>query len=524
MIDKIRHNWQFVALILLLLASTVFLFGLAGGSQDAGQDSNSLTEIQYGIELSGGTEIRAPLNGYTAEDTSVTQGQITDAESQLADELDVPSTEINIVDTVSTNQDGEEEITVDIDVTDPEISRTQFESALEAEGIEYDTLRSGVTESTREETVNVIEDKINEAGLSGGTARSVRSVSGEYFVLVQVPGQDRESVRSLLEDRGIVRIDIYYPDENGYSTEEAVLSSSDFQRIGSPTQNPRTGPHVPVTVTDSAADSFQQQVVETGLSGGGSGSRCAYEASPENTGACLLTVVDGEVVYSSGMAPNLAQQMESGAWAEDRNFIIQTDSLEEANELSLNLRAGGLPAQLSFDEGTVNFISGSQGERFLQYGLIIGILALLGVSGKVAYKYQDWRVAVPMIGSSLSEVYILLGTAAFLGYPIDLAVIGGFVAVIGTGVDDLIIVANEVLSKEEVKSNYAFEKRYDTAFWVIGAAALTTIISLTPLVVLSLGSLSGFAIFTILGILVGVFITRPAYGKTLQYLIVKENQ
>jgi preprotein translocase subunit SecD len=343
-------------------------------------------------------------------------------------------------------------------------------------------------------------------------------------VLVQVPGEDRESVRELLAERGVVRIDIYYPTENNsYSTEQAVLTSSDFQRIGSPTETAQAGPHVPVTVTEEAATSFQESVVETGLSGGGSGSRCSYETNPESSGACLLTVVDGEVVFSSGMAPSLGQSMESGQWAQERNFIIQTESLDEANELSLNLRAGGLPARLNFDGGTVSFISGSQGDRFLQYGLLIGIMALLGVSAKVAYKYQDARVAIPMILSSMSEVYILLGVAAFLGYPIDLAVIGGFVAVIGTGVDDLIIIANEVLAKQEIKSNYAFEKRYSVAFWVIGAAAATTIIALLPLVALSLGSLSGFAIFTIIGVLVGVFVTRPAYGKTLQSLIVQEN-
>jgi preprotein translocase subunit SecD len=37
-----------------------------------------------------------------------------------------------------------------------------------------------------------------------------------------------------------------------------------------------------------------------------------------------------------------------------------------------------------------------------------------------------------------------------------------------------------------------------------------------PLAVLSLGDLQGFAIFTILGVLVGVLITRPAYGDILR--------
>jgi preprotein translocase subunit SecD len=42
---------------------------------------------------------------------------------------------------------------------------------------------------------------------------------------------------------------------------------------------------------------------------------------------------------------------------------------------------------------------------------------------------------------------------------------------------------------------------------------------MSPLMVLSLGDLSGFAIFTILGVLVGVLITRPAYGDILRRLL-----
>jgi preprotein translocase subunit SecD len=37
--------------------------------------------------------------------------------------------------------------------------------------------------------------------------------------------------------------------------------------------------------------------------------------------------------------------------------------------------------------------------------------------------------------------------------------------------------------------------------------------------VLSLGDLQGFAIFTILGVLVGVLLTRPAYGDILRALL-----
>ena len=76
-----------------------------------------------------------------------------------------------------------------------------------------------------------------------------------------------------------------------------------------------------------------------------------------------------------------------------------------------------------------------------------------------------------------------------------------------------------MLFRSEVNSRKVFDSRFRRAFWVIGAAAATTIIAMSPLMVLSLGDLSGFAIFTILGVLIGVLITRPAYGDILRRLL-----
>jgi preprotein translocase subunit SecD len=82
-----------------------------------------------------------------------------------------------------------------------------------------------------------------------------------------------------------------------------------------------------------------------------------------------------------------------------------------------------------------------------------------------------------------------------------------------------VIIADEVMSEGEVNSQTVFNSRFRRAFWVIGAAAATTIVAMSPLMVLSLGDLSGFAIFTILGVLIGVLITRPAYGDILRRLL-----
>jgi preprotein translocase subunit SecD len=127
-----------------------------------------------------------------------------------------------------------------------------------------------------------------------------------------------------------------------------------------------------------------------------------------------------------------------------------------------------------------------------------------------------------MVLTALSEVYLLLGFVAFVQYPLNLSHIAGFIAVIGTGVDDLVIIADEILQQGDVATGRVFQSRFRKAFWVIGAAAATTIVAMTPLTVLSLGDLSGFAIITIVGVLIGVFITRPAYGDILRNLVVSD--
>ncbi|MFC6726156.1 MMPL family transporter, partial [Halobium palmae] len=192
---------------------------------------------------------------------------------------------------------------------------------------------------------------------------------------------------------------------------------------------------------------------------------------------------------------------------------------------AINLRAGALPAKLDLGpggEGTSSYVSPAQGQSFKVDALITGIVAVLAVSVVVFFRYGKPEVAAPMIVTALSEVVVLLGFAAVIGYPIDLAVIAGFIAVIGTGVDDLIIIADEVMSEGDVNSRRVFRSRFRKAFWVIGAAAATTIIAMSPLAVLSLGDLQGFAIFTILGVLVGVLLTRPAYGDILRSLLTTD--
>ncbi|WP_416840308.1 preprotein translocase subunit SecD [Haloferax sp. DFSO52] len=521
--SSIRDNWRVVLLVIAILISTFALFSPTVGSQPAIGEENSLTNLKYGLQLDGGTRIRAPLVGVTAEDVEFNGDTERVVEQQVAAQIP----DADAADIIA--RQGAESNTVEATIEN--VSTDELGQALDAAGYTHGEVRDGVTETTREETVRVLESKINEAGLSGGTVQQVTTATGEHFILVEVPNRDRQDVVDLVGERGTVQIDIYYPTtENGsrvYETREAVLTQADFTSIGT-AQEPQTGggAFVPVSVRDEPAEDFQQDVVETGLAQQG-GTRCTYmdEDGRDTTDACLLLVVNGEVVNAFGMSPGLADGMRSGEWADAPSFQLQTRNTTEAQEIAINLRAGALPAKLDLsgeDGGTSSYISPSQGENFKFDSLITGIIAVLAVAGVVFLRYGKPEVALPMIVTGLSEVYVLLGFAALIGYPLDLSVIAGFIAVIGTGVDDLIIIADEVMGEGSVSSRKVFQSRFRRAFWVIGAAAATTIIAMSPLAILSLGDLQGFAIFTILGVIIGVLVTRPAYGDILRILLTDD--
>jgi len=515
----VRENWRIFLLLVILFGSLFALFSptMAQEGTDApGLASGGATNLQYGLQLSGGTRIRAPLVGVTAEGVEFDGTQAPEVERDVADQL----ADVTVADVIVRPQ---AQGTSTVEVTADGVTPEELGSALDAAGYTYESTREGVTEETRSQTIDILSNKINEAGLSGGTVQQIQTPTGGNFILIEVPDANRQRVVDLVNQRGTVRVDAYYPADGGYE-QRTVLEQDDFQSIGNAQQGGEGQlPNVPVVVRESVAPEFQQQMVDTGVASQG-GSRCRYGSTPNNTDPCLLLIVDGEVVNSFGMSPGLASGMRSGDWAQDPRFILQTQNFSESREVAINLRAGALPASLDIGpdgEGTSSFIAPSQGAQFRTDSLLTGIIAVFAVAGVVFLRYGEVEVALPMIVTALSEVVILLGFAAGIGYPLDLSVIAGFIAVIGTGVDDLIIIADEVMAEGDVNSRRVFQSRFKKAFWVIGAAAATTIIAMSPLAVLSLGDLQGFAIFTILGVVVGVLLTRPAYGDILRALLTR---
>ena len=178
-------------------------------------------------------------------------------------------------------------------------------------------------------------------------------------------------------------------------------------------------------------------------------------------------------------------------------------------------------------------VSADLGSQFKTGALVAGFLALLVIAIIVFIRYRTPVLVIPIIITSIAELILILGVASVTHWNIDLAAIAGIIAAIGTGVDDQIIITDEVLKRgiQTKRTITALKFKINNAFFIIFASAATLIAAMLPLSYVGfsrgatgIGLLSGFAFTTVVGVLIGIFITRPVYAKFIVLLLGKEGK
>ncbi|MFP4117195.1 MAG: hypothetical protein ACLFQ8_03550 [Candidatus Aenigmatarchaeota archaeon] len=193
-------------------------------------------------------------------------------------------------------------------------------------------------------------------------------------------------------------------------------------------------------------------------------------------------------------------------------------ALEEMGRLQSVLDSGKLPVELKRVQ--LDSISPRLGEEMIRSSIIAGFGALLAVTVLVYIIFRRKEIVAPVLLTSFSEVLIILGVASLVNWTIDLPAIAGIIAAIGSSVDDQIVITSEtVRQKDEDKSRYSLKRRIKRAFFIVFTAAATTIMAMVVLGFVGTGMMRGFAITTIIGVLAGVLITRPVYGKILEKVL-----
>ena len=210
-----------------------------------------------------------------------------------------------------------------------------------------------VSDRTVENTVSVLEARLDAAGIDGHV--TTPRADGTQYVAV-VTDADRETVTALLRDRGRVAVVARFPVEENDSTvyrEETLLTNEDFEDVGTARAGRGTiQPQVPITLGESAARNYSQDLQAYGFTGEGVG-RCPPDAdrNPDTaTGYCLYTVDDGEVLYAASMGRQLARSMRSGEFVANPAFVMTASNLSAAEQLSATLQSGAYPVSLSVSD------------------------------------------------------------------------------------------------------------------------------------------------------------------------------
>ena len=216
--------------------------------------------------------------------------------------------------------------------------------------------------------------------------------------------------------------------------------------------------------------------------------------------------------------PTVSVQISGSSGGATQNVATKA-ALDEMRALQTILVTGSLPSKLNVVR--TDTISPALGEEFARNAILTAFVAMFAVAVILFAAYRKLQVAIPILLTSLIEIFLMLGVAAMISWNIDLAAIAGIIAAVGTGVNDQIIITDEALKGEASRRNRSWKEKIKSAFSVIMGAYFTLLFAMLPLFVIGAGLLRGFAVTTIIGMTVGVFITRPAYAKIVEILVEK---
>ncbi|MGM5480304.1 MAG: hypothetical protein ACQESC_02480 [Nanobdellota archaeon] len=368
-----------------------------------------------------------------------------------------------------------------------------------------------------------IRERLNVFGVSDVIVQSVKDISGETYIIVEIASVNQEDVKELLSKQG--KFEAKVGNETVFNGGEDVVyvcKSADCSGLD-PQNRCREGSdgtwscnfRFSISLSEEAAENQAEATSDLDViypSAGQSG----YLSKN------LTLFLDDELVDQLRISEDLKGEDSteisiSGSGRGENEQSAMDNTLEEMKKLQTVLVTGSLPVKLSITQS--NSISPVLGEEFIDNAILIGILAILGVVAVVTIRYKKAVISIPTIIAMVSEVIILLGFASLIGWRLDLAAIAGIIIAVGTGVDDQIVIIDETLTGKRSSRSKSWVQKLKGAFAIIMMAYFTTVVAMLPLWWSGAGLLKGFALTTIVGVTAGVFITRPAFAKILEILL-----
>ena len=407
------------------------------------------------------------------------------------------------------------------DISIEEIPSTKIKTGLDLRGGARAFVKADVplTSTQLNDLIAVSEQRLNVYGLSDVKFFKVTTSSGDNLMGIEIAGTSPDDLEELIAKQG--KFEAKIGNETVF-----VGGDKDVTHVG------RTGRDAYISECNSLSDgsgeycNFQFVI---SLSSDAAQRHADITDNLSINGSYLSKqldfYIDGTQTSSLNIGADLkgnvaTQIMISGSGNGATRQEALNDAKAEMKKLQTILITGSLPFKLEIVK--LDKISPTLGDQFTKQIMLAGLFAIIAVSLLVFIRYRKIKVSFALVTVSLSEVLIILGVAALIGWNLDLPSIAGIIAAIGTGIDSQLIILDEARDKRE-----SIAQRIKKALFIITTAFATTTVALLPLTGLlgfmgigaaSAGLLKGFAVTTIIGITTGVLISRPAFADIARQL------
>jgi preprotein translocase subunit SecD len=380
-----------------------------------------------------------------------------------------------------------------------------------------------ITDKDIGDIIKVMDNRLNVYGLADLKIRPANDLSGKKYILVEIGGASAEEVKTLIGQQGKfeakISNDIVF---SGGKQDIPFVCRDDGSCSGVRECNPTSDNqwactfefaiHLSPDAAKREAELTKNLDVVTSTDG------------REILNTTLDLYLDEKKVDTLQIGADLKGKETtaiaiSGPGVGTTKAAALDQAIKNMDRLQTIIITGSLPYEIQIVK--LDSISPVLGHEFINNSLLIGLLGITAVALVIFIRYRQVKVIIPIMIVATSEIFITLGVAAILKWTLDLASIAGIIAAVATGVDDQIVITDELIKGEKDRF-LSWKERIKRAFFIIFSAYAVTVVAMIPLWSAGAGLIRGFAVTTIIGLTVGVFITRPAFASMMESLLEKD--
>ncbi|MFQ9194525.1 MAG: protein translocase subunit SecD [Candidatus Gastranaerophilaceae bacterium] len=342
-------------------------------------------------------------------------------------------------------------------------------------------LKGGVSityEAVGDYTAEDMKDTLNKLKLRAEEFSSESDVymEGDNRITVDIPGQsDADAVLEKLGKPG----SLSFVTDYGQDSEKTWIEGS--QVVDAQPQ-----------VTTDQSTGQKQYVVSFELNS--EAAQTFAEVTADNIGKIIYIIYDGEIVSS----PRVNTAITGGS-----GEITGMSSYEEAEQLASMIRIGSLKVELQ--DITHKVVGARLGSNAVSTSLFAGILGVI-----VIIIFMAVINRIPGVAAGLALIFYVEATLICLnGFDLTLTLSGiaGVILSIGMAVDANIIINTRI--KEEIAAGKSIESAIDIGFKKASSAVIdgnvTTFIAAIVLMILTSGTIKGFAQTLAIGTVLSIF-------------------